>query len=130
MSGDVSGKLEVYEEVVEAGCFYCSSATSSADLEEADYEHSHCVDVCRETPDDVPLLTGDQWAQQIITTTKNLELVPQIDTVCTQVIEAVFTDLATQAGLLTSFELADFAESLVFDERSQICFAYDPRDVL
>ena len=25
-------------------------------------------------------------------------------------------------------DVADFADSFIFDERTQICFAYDPRD--
>ena len=32
------------------------------------------------------------------------------------------------AEVLDPRELADFGDSLVFDERSGICFAYDPRD--
>ena len=33
------------------------------------------------------------------------------------------------ANQLPASEVADFADSLVYDERSNICFAYDPRDV-
>ena len=32
------------------------------------------------------------------------------------------------ADQLTASDVADFADSLVYDERSNICFAYDPRD--
>lgn len=32
-------------------------------------------------------------------------------------------------GVLEGTEVADFADSLIFDERSGMCFAYDPRDM-
>jgi len=36
-------KLETYNDLVEAGCFYCSEVRTSTDL---DYKHDHCIDIC------------------------------------------------------------------------------------
>jgi hypothetical protein len=36
---------------------------------------------------------------------------------------------STEGAQMTS-ELADFADSLVFDERIGVCYAFDPRDTL
>ena len=50
-----------------------------------------------------------------------------IDQKCSQVIQSAIGDLV-MADQLTASDVADFADSLVYDERSNICFAYDPRD--
>ena len=59
---------------------------------------------------------------------KTLEMPNFIDQKCSQVIQSAMGELI-MANQLPASEVADFADSLVFDERSNICFAYDPRDV-
>ena len=122
-------KLEAYNDIVETGCFYCSEVKTSIEL---DYEHDHCIDICAGNG-----ITGEsviqvaEWDKvtgisAFIAGTKDQG---QIDSMCTQIILSSMGELVTDTQYLTSGELTAFAESLIFDDRAQICLAYDPRDV-
>lgn len=52
------------------------------------------------------------------------------DQVCSQIIQAAFHDSVMTTGLLNPADVIDFADSFVFDERVETCYAYDPRDAL
>jgi len=51
-----------------------------------------------------------------------------IDRKCSNVIQSSMNSLVLQ-NLIAAYDLTDFADSLVLDERSGTCFAYDPRDI-
>ena len=52
-----------------------------------------------------------------------------IDNVCSQIIQGAVQG-AVASGLMGAHDVVGFAESLVYDERVGICYAYDPRDAL
>jgi len=49
-------KLEKYNEIVEAGCFYCSSASGILD-----YDHDHCIDICAYDSNESSLVKVGEW---------------------------------------------------------------------
>ena len=71
------------------------------------------------------------WRKQIhtIKNKKQFGQAQPVDSFCSQIIQKAMQE-AILAGQLTPSEVVDFAESLVFDERVETCYAYDPRDAL
>ena len=85
---------------------------------EVDYNHSNCVDVC-----DVGLVSLAQWSSIFDSNSLNA------NKNCFTIVLTAVGDLISH-GLLQGAETTDFADSLVFDDRIDTCFAYDPRDAL
>ena len=60
----------MYADIVNEGCFYCSRAPITGNLELIDYETDHCIDVCAERGSDEsmdnfsPLVTPTEWAYE------------------------------------------------------------------
>ena len=61
-------------------------------------------------------------------TVNGLEQKIEMDRKCSRVIQTSMGKLV-EGNYLNGIDLAEFSDSLVYDERTGICFAYDPRDV-
>lgn len=109
---------------MEQGCFTCSAgkAATSVATHSVDFEYDHCVDLCSSS--DTQAIAPAAWD-----TIRDATLFAgdALDTACGQIIQSAMTPLA-EAGRIPVADLASFAEHLVLDERTNTCFAYDPRD--
>ena len=52
-----------------------------------------------------------------------------MDKKCTEIIESTMAELVSH-GYVEPTDVDQLADNLIYDERSNICFAYDPRDVM
>ena len=121
-------QMETYESILEQGCFYCSESQSEV-MGVVDYDYDHCLDVCEAGGDTIQAFNDDValiWDEITGSITTDSTL---IDQKCTQIIQVLLSD-SINSGLLSSTLVADFATNLVFDERINYCFAYDPRDAM
>ena len=115
-------ELELYTDIVENGCFYCSTASTSIELNRIS---EHCVDVCE---DNLSLIDKTAWQKTFDQITFGQVQGKEIDSLCSQVILSAIADVVRHGQSLDANDVTHFAESLIFDERSGICWAYDPRD--
>ena len=101
--------IELYSDLNSVGCFSCSDQQQHSD---------QCIDICAS---DQSQLTRSEWNNFFEDSND------QIDLGCGHVIMSLFSP-ATQTSVLQFSDVLQFAESLVFDENQNRCYAYDPRD--
>ena len=113
--------------VVDVGCFYCSTASGffSMDTDQMlkqEYINEHqCVDVCLESDeyDQEISIDGQAWSRVFNDGQFDSQL---IDKSCS----TAFYQMA-EYGVISDEEI-EFGSHLVFDERVDMCYSFDPRD--
>ena len=98
-------KLEAYNDIQEAGCFYCGTWLND---QQADPQ---CVDTCSENG----LFPSDMY-----------EIFKEDDPCGEVIMQGTFG--LRKYDLLDGPDTALFADSLIFDDRISTCYSFDPRD--
>ena len=102
--------IDLYTDIHAVGCFTCSGQES--------LNEDECIDICN---DSNGLLSREDWDSYFD------DFDSEIDHGCGHAIISVL-DTATQTSILSFNDVLAFAESLVYDDRENRCYAYDPRD--
>ena len=120
------GLLELYSELHAAGCFKCSTSMSASHNSVYDYaDDTECVDICDPNADYSPL-SSVEW-KAFFSTPPGWDHQMTIDQGCGHAAINALQPV-TRSGALPFTDLLHFANSLVYDERTDTCFAFDPRD--
>ena len=112
--------LELYSQIHATGCFRCS--TSELATNAYNDNSDECIDLCS-----LKYQTAQEWSEFFISSPEK-DSIFNIDQGCGNALITILNSL-TRTGALTFSELVHFANNLVYDDRTDTCYAYDVRDV-
>ena len=122
--------MELYSQLHATGCFKCSTSDNASTTYPYDYAaEDECVDLCSPISDSespIALLTASDWSEFFVSAS-SADQQMTIDSGCGHAALSTLNTLS-KIGAIAFSDLIHFTNSLVYDERTDTCYAYDPRD--